>query len=197
LHPEGELAMKVKFGTVPLVYPVPIILAGANVNGKPNYATLGDCGIMGINPPLVYISSGQKHYTNQGILENGTYSVNFPSTDLLAVTDYCGIVSGSEVDKTALFETFYGELGTAPMIQECPVNLECRVIKEFSIQHRQIFVGEVVQAHVDEEFVVERDGRRMIAEMTQLDPIIYALDNRYYCIGEPIGTGYSEGKDFR
>ena len=184
--------MKVKFGTVPLVYPVPIILVGANVNGKPNYATLGDCGIMGINPPLVYISSGQKHYTNQGILENGTYSVNFPSTDLLAVTDYCGIVSGSEVDKSALFETFYGA-----MIRECPVNLECRVIKEFSIQHRQIFVGEVVQAHVDEEFVIEREGRQVIAEMTQLDPIIYALDNRYYCIGEPIGTGYNEGKDFQ
>jgi flavin reductase (DIM6/NTAB) family NADH-FMN oxidoreductase RutF len=187
--------MKVKFGAVPLVYPIPIVLAGANVNGRPNYATLGDCGVMGINPPLVYISSGQAHYTNQGILENGTYSVNFPSTDLLAVTDYCGIVSGSDVDKSVLFETFYGELGTAPMIRECPVNLECRVIKEFSIQHRQIFVGEVIQTHVDEEFVVEREGRQVIADMTRLDPIIYALDNRYYCIGEPIGMGYNEGKD--
>lgn len=80
--------MKIKFGPVPLVYPIPIVLAGADVNGKPNYATLGDCGVMGINPPLVYISSGYGHYTNQGILENGTYSINFPSTDMLAVTDY-------------------------------------------------------------------------------------------------------------
>ncbi len=69
------------------------------------------------------------------------------------------------------------------------------MIKEFSVQHRQIFVGEVVQAHVDEEFVVERDGRRVIAEMTRLDPIIYALDNRYYTIGRPIGIGYNEGQD--
>jgi flavin reductase (DIM6/NTAB) family NADH-FMN oxidoreductase RutF len=189
--------MKVKFGAVPLVYPIPIVLAGANVNGKPNFATLGDCGIMGINPPLVYISSGQDHYTNQGILENETYSINFPSTDLLAVTDYCGMVSGRDVDKSVLFETFYGELGTAPMIKGCPVNLECRVIKEFSIQHRQIFVGEVVQTYVAEEFVVERGGRRGIADMTRLDPIIYALDNRYYKIGEPIGFGYNEGKDFQ
>jgi len=80
--------MKIKFGPVPLVYPIPIVLAGADVNGKPNYATLGDCGVMGINPPLVYICSGYDHYTNQGILENGTYSINFPSTDMLAVTDY-------------------------------------------------------------------------------------------------------------
>jgi flavin reductase (DIM6/NTAB) family NADH-FMN oxidoreductase RutF len=189
--------MKEKLGAVPFVYPIPIVLAGANVHGKPNYATLGDCGVMGINPPLVYVSLAQRHYTTQGILENHTYSVNFPSTDLLAVTDYCGIVSGHEVDKSELFETFYGELGTAPMIRECPVNLECRVIKEFSIQHRQIFVGEVVQAHVDEKFVIEREGRRVIADMTKLDPIIYALDNRYYSIGGPIGVGYSESRDLQ
>jgi flavin reductase (DIM6/NTAB) family NADH-FMN oxidoreductase RutF len=188
------MIMKAKLGTVPLVYPIPIILAGARVQGRPNYATLGDCGIMGINPPLVYVSLGRNHYTTQGILENGTFSVNIPSTDLLAVTDYCGIVSGREVDKSSLFETFYGELGTAPMIRECPVNLECRVIREFSIQHRRIFVGEVVQTHVDEALVIEEGERRTIADMTQLDPIIYALDNRYYRIGEPIGLGYSEGK---
>lgn len=186
--------MKVKLGTLPLVYPIPIVLAGANVQGKANFATLGQCGIMGIDPPLVYISSHREHYTNQGILENGTYSINLPSTNLLAVTDYCGMVSGRKVDKSELFEVFYGELGTAPMIQECPVNLECRVVKEFSIEHRHIFVGRVAQAYADEEFVTEREGRCMVAEMTKLAPIIYALDNRYYRIGEPIGVGYSEGK---
>jgi flavin reductase (DIM6/NTAB) family NADH-FMN oxidoreductase RutF len=191
------MAMKVKLGTIPLVYPIPIVLAGANVGGRPNFATLGDCGVMGINPPLVYISSHREHYTNGGILENGTYSVNVPSTDLLAMTDYCGMVSGREIDKAELFEVFYGELGTAPMIRECPVNLECQVIKEFCIEHRQIFVGKVVQAYVDEEYVIERDGRKTIAEMTRLDPIIYALDNRYYRIGEPIGVGYQEGKGAR
>ena len=189
--------MKAKFGALPLVYPIPIVLAGANVHGRPNFATLGDCGIMGINPPLVYVSSHRDHYTNEGILENGTYSVNFPSTDLLAVTDYCGIVSGRDVDKSQLFEVFYGELGTAPMIVECPVNLECRVVKEFSIEHRQIFVGEVVQAYVDEEFTLRGEGRRAIADMGRLDPIIYALDNRYYSIGRVIGIGYREGEGFR
>ena len=188
--------MKIKFGAVPLVYPIPIILAGANVNGKPNFATLGDCGIMVIRPPIVFVSLNHDHYTTRGILENGTYSINIPTTEMLAVTDYCGIVSGKDVDKSALFKTFYGELGTAPMIEKCPVNLECRVVKEFAIQHRHIFVGEVAQAYVDEQFVVERDGRRAIAEMGKLDPIIYALDNRYYRVGAPIGIGYQEGKNF-
>jgi flavin reductase (DIM6/NTAB) family NADH-FMN oxidoreductase RutF len=188
--------MKARLGTIPYIYPIPVILAGANVHGRPNYELLGQCGVMGVNPPIVYISSGQDHYTNIGILENQTYSINFPTTAMLAVTDYCGIVSGHKVDKSELFESFYGELGTAPMITECPVNLECRVIREFAIQHRQIFVGEVVMAYADEAFITEEDGRRRIAELTRLDPILYALDNRYYSIGRPIGTGYQEGKEF-
>ncbi len=190
-------AEKVKFGKVPLVYPVPIILAGALVNNQPNFETLGDVGIMGIKPPLVYISSGQNHYTNQGILKNKTFSINFPTTQLLVKTDYCGVASGKDVDKSQLFNVFYGELETAPMIQECPVNLECKVIKKFSIQHRQIFVGDVLQSYVSEDFVIKSEEGQKIADMAKLDPIIYALDNRYYKIGEIIGRGYQESKKFK
>ncbi|MFX0121591.1 MAG: flavin reductase family protein [Candidatus Hodarchaeota archaeon] len=123
--------------------------------------------------------------------------MNFPSTTLLTVTDYCGTVSGHDTDKSQLFNIFYGELETAPMIEECPVNLECKVIKEFSILHRQIFVGDVAQVYVTKDFVLETNGRKKITDMTKLDPIIYALDNRYYRIGEPIGVGYQEGKKIK
>ncbi|MFX1378723.1 MAG: flavin reductase family protein [Promethearchaeota archaeon] len=189
-------AEKVKFGKVPLVYPVPIIFAGALVNNQPNFETLGDVGIMGINPPIVYISSGQNHYTNQGILENKTFSINFPNTQLLIKADYCGVTSGRNVDKSKLFNVFYGELKTAPMIQECPVNLECKVIKEFSIENRQIFIGDVIQSYVSKDFVIKGEEGQKIENMIKLDPIIYALDNRYYKIGEIIGTGYQESKKF-
>jgi flavin reductase (DIM6/NTAB) family NADH-FMN oxidoreductase RutF len=186
--------MKIKIGSIPYIYPVPIVLAGANVNGKPNFETVGDVGLMGIKPPIVFISSGNDHYTNQGILESGTFSINFPTTEMLAVVDYCGQISGRDMDKGALFEVFYGDLETAPLIATCPVNLECRVIQEFSIQHRQIFIGEVVQAHVDEKFVEVQGDRKTIADLGQLDPILYALDNRYYKIGPVIGKGYQEAK---
>jgi flavin reductase (DIM6/NTAB) family NADH-FMN oxidoreductase RutF len=186
--------LKVELGKLPYIYPIPITLVGATVHGKPNYVTIGDTGLMGINPPLVYVSSHRDHYTNIGILENGTFSINFPTTKMLAVTDYCGTVSGRDVDKAILFETVYGETGTAPLIVEYPVNLECRLVQEFSIQHRQVFVGEVVQTYVNEEFVVEQDGHKTIADLTQLDPILYALDNRYYRVGSPIGFGYQEAK---
>lgn len=188
--------MKTKLGKLPYIYPIPITLVGANINGKPNYVTIGDTGLMGINPPLVFVSSHRDHYTNIGILENGTFSINFPTTNMLTATDYCGTVSGRDVDKAALFETFYGETGTAPMITECPVNLECRLVQEFSIQHRQVFVGGVIQTYVNEELVSEQDGHKVIADLKQLDPILYALDNRYYCVGESIGVGYQEARKF-
>jgi len=186
--------MKIPLGKIPYVYPIPIALLGANVAGKPNYATVGDLGLMGIKPALVCVSSHRDHYTNIGILENETFSLNFPTTAMLSVTDYCGVFSGREVDKSALFDSFYGELQTAPMIRECPVSLECRLLQNVLIQHRQIFIAEVHCAYVDEAYLVEVDGKQQIAGLTQLDPILYALDNRYYSIGQPIGVGYKETK---
>ena len=183
---------KIKYGQIPFIYPIPITLVGSVVNGKPNFETIGDVGVIGIKPPLVYISSGQDHYTNIGIIENEAFSINFPSTSLLAKTDYCGTVSGRDIDKSQLFSTFFGDLKTAPMIHECPVNIECKVMKEFSIKHRQIFIADVIQTYINEEFVIEKDGQHRIANMKKLDPIIYALDNKYYKIGDEIGTGYKE-----
>jgi flavin reductase (DIM6/NTAB) family NADH-FMN oxidoreductase RutF len=187
--------MKKKLGSLPYIYPVPIVLAGATVKGQPSFTTIGDVGLMGINPPLVFISSHTRHYLNEGILETGCYSINFPTTEMLPVVDYCGQVSGREVDKGALFEVFYGDLELAPLIEDCPVNLECEVVKEFKIQHRQIFVGEVAQTHVDQSLLSEKDGRQAIADLAQLDPILYALDNCYYSIGKSIGIGYQEAGD--
>ena len=188
---------KVKLGQVPYVYPIPIVLIGALVDGKPNFEELGDVAVMGINPAIVCISSGNDHHTNKGILEHNTFSINFPTTKMLALTDYCGTVSGKDVDKSNLFDVFYGDYENTPMITECPVNLECRVIKEFSVQHRQIFIAEVVQAYINEEFVTEENDRKIVADLTKLDPIMYALDNRYYKIGEPIGIGYKESKKLK
>ena len=184
--------MKTKLGNLPYIYPVPIALVGTVVEGRPSFTTIGDVGLMGINPPLVYVSSHTKHHLNIGILENNCYSINFPTTEMLPDVDYCGQVSGKHVDKGSLFEVFYGDLETAPMIASCPVTLECRLVKEFSIQHRQIFVGEVVQTHVEEDFVHMVNGKPVIADIPLLDPILYALDNRYYGVGEPIGIGYQE-----
>lgn len=186
--------MKHEFGAIPMIYPIPMILVGAVVKGEPNFTLIGDCGIMGLHPPILSISLHEEHYSTLGILHNNQFSLNIPDTDMLQKADYCGSVSGREHQKCDLFEVFTGDLPHAPMIVSCPVNLACRVVKDFTIGHRHIFIGEVVQSYVSDDYVEERDGSRSIAQLSRLDPIIYALDNNYYGIGEVIGSGYHEGR---
>ncbi|MBU1050609.1 flavin reductase family protein [Candidatus Bipolaricaulota bacterium] len=184
---------KVKLGAVPLVYPIPIVLVGTNVDGVANFTEVGDCAVMGIQPALVTISLSATHHTTKGIDNTRVFSVNFPSTQMLSLADYCGMVSGCDVDKGALFATFQGEHTQVPLIEDCPVGLECRVLEVTQIKHRRLFIAEVVECYVSDQFVVTIDGKKQIADLIQLDPIIYALDNRYYGIGSPIGVGYREG----
>jgi len=191
--------MKTKLGPVQLLYPIPIVLVGAVVKGRPNFETIGQAAIMGVRPALVCISSGRDHHTNAGIIERRAFSINLPTTELLPAVDYCGMVSGRDVDKAALFDVFTSDSLGVPMIRQCPVNLECQVIHEFSVEHRQMFVARVVETYVNSDLVqLERPGegagRPLLAPLTQLDPIIYALDQKYYRVGDAIGRSYHEGK---
>ncbi len=199
---------KVSIGSFPLVYPIPVVLVGAKVGGAPNFETVGNCAIAGFNPGLVFVSSVRSHYTNRGIVENGTFSVNIPATDLVAVTDFCGIASGRDYDKGGLFKVFYGSLATAPMIEECPVNLECRVLHEYTYGEMQMFIGLIAQTYVPEEHTrwiadprpgaAAGAGRYVYSRpaLAELDPIIFHHDNLYYGIGQGqvVGHGYRDGK---
>jgi flavin reductase (DIM6/NTAB) family NADH-FMN oxidoreductase RutF len=98
----------------------------------------------------ISLGMNKGHYTNAEIKEHGTFSVNIPSIDMVTKTDYCGLVSGRRVDKGALFETFYGKLGSAPMIKECPVNMECRLIQTIDFPRHDIFIGEIAETYCDE-----------------------------------------------
>ncbi len=184
---------KVKLGAVPLVYPIPIVLVGAIVDGVANFTEVGDCAVMGIHPALVTVSLSATHHTTKGIDATGAFSINLPSSQMLSLADYCGMVSGRDVDKSVLFETFQGEQTDAPLIRDCPVGLECRVLEVVQVKHRRLFIAEVVECYVSPQFVETVDGKHQIADLFKLDPILYALDNRYYRIGNVIGTGYSEG----
>jgi flavin reductase (DIM6/NTAB) family NADH-FMN oxidoreductase RutF len=119
-----------------------------------------------------------------------------PKTGNLALVDRFGQVSGRDVDKSQYVESFFGELETAPMIESCPVAIECRVLHEVSVEHRRIFIGAVAQTHVDEGYMTE-DGDPKVASLQKLDPILYALDNRYYRVGAVIGEGYKEGRNLQ
>ena len=77
---------------------------------------------------MMAIVLGNHHHTNIGIKENNAFSLCLPSEDMVVVTDYCGIKSGKKTDKSKLFDLFYGELKAAPMIETCPLSVECKLV---------------------------------------------------------------------
>jgi len=157
------------------------VLAGASVDGKPNYATVGAYGVVS-QKPVLYISLKNSHYTTAGVVENGFFSVNMPSSELLEKTDYCGIVSGSKVDKSKIFESFYDEAGNAPMIKECPINYLCKVVQTIPIFDFTMFLGEIVAVYANEDCV--DNGKPNALKMK---PIVM-MAAEYYDLNEKIGS---------
>lgn len=185
---------KLKLGAKTFLYPMPTTLVGANVNGKPNYLAIAYCGIMQRKPPMLEVTLGKMHYTNAGIKENKAFSVNIPSEDLVKVTDYCGIVSGKDTDKSTLFETFYGTLKTAPMIKECPINIECKLVQTLDLGGtNEIFIGEIIETYSEEKYLTND-----LLDITKLKPIIFSIhDACYWRVGENIGKAFNIGKNFK
>ncbi len=184
---------KIKIDPKTYLYPMPTILLGSSVKGKPSYNTIAYCGIVSHNPPAISAASNKRHYTNIGIRENKTFSINIPSADMVKVTDYCGIVSGHDVDKSVLFDSFYGELETAPMIMECPLNLECRLVETVTLLNWEAFIGEIAAVYTSEEYMT--DG---LLDITKIDPIIFAMhEYNYYRLGDLLAKAHSVGKDYK
>lgn len=184
---------KIKMGSKDCLYPNPIVLVGVNVNDKPNYLNVSYCGIVNRIPAMISISLNRLHYSCDGIKQNKTFSINIPSESMLKVTDYCGIVSGKEVDKSKFFKTFYGELKNAPMIDECPINVECEVINELDLGGTNItIIGKVVQTYTEEKYLTNG-----IPDLKKIDPILLSIyEFNYYNVGEKIGKAWDIGKNY-
>ncbi len=184
---------KKQIGAKSYINPMPVTLVGANVSGKPNYLTIASCNMMCSKPPIVFVSLVKTRHTATGIRENNTFSINMPSANMAKVTDYCGITSGHKVDKSRLFTTFYGKLGNAPMIEECTVNMECKVLQTLQYGRDDIFIGEVVAAYAEEKYLTNG-----LPDMRKVAHFTYSLnDDNYWALGEHLGKAYSIGKDFK
>jgi flavin reductase (DIM6/NTAB) family NADH-FMN oxidoreductase RutF len=170
---------------------MPTTLVGANVSGRPNFITIAHAGLMGTG--CITLSVNKMHYTNAGIKQNKTFSVNIPSTDMVEKADYCGLVSGKDTDKAELFETFYGRLGTAPMIQECPINMECRLIQTIDFPNHDGFIGKIVETYCDNECLI--DG---VVDFSKVRPILLVRnDESYWKLGERFAKAWNVGKQLR
>ena len=103
---------KISIETNIFMFPMPVVLVGSIINGKPNFMAVGWISRVNGSPPMLAIGINKTHYTAEGIKENRTFSVNIPSANMFVKVDFCGLVSGRKTDKSKLFQVFYGDLKT-------------------------------------------------------------------------------------
>lgn len=181
---------KITLGAFPYLYPMPTVIVGALVDDKPNFITVSYCGIVQHKPPMVSIALIDRHYTNKGIKDTGCFSINIPNTRMLKITDYLGINSGKNIDKSDLFTIFYGKLQRAPMIHETPLNLECRLVKTVDMGNNcEIYIGEIVESYSEKRFL--KNGYPYIKK---LNPILFSINsNNYFKVGRKLGPAWRLG----
>jgi len=183
--------MKTQLGAVNALYPTPTTLVGALVNEKPNFNTIAHIGIMDYTH--ISLGMGKKKYTSGGIKENKTFSVCLPSENLIKETDFCGIMTGKNTDKAALFDIFYGDLETAPMISECPVCMECRLDRIVDFDTHEAIIGEVVQTWADESVLM--DGK---VDIAGIKPLLFDMaSKKYWALGDALGDCWNIGKQLK
>ena len=184
---------KKKLGAQPMVWPHPTVLVGSHVNGFPDFAAVAWTGVAASNPAAVSIALQHHRYSLKGIRQNMTFSVNVPSEDLVKETDYCGLVSGLDTDKVkdCSFTVFYGNLDTAPLIEECPINLECEAIHIMNLGSHALVVGKVVETHISEDCLTEGHP-----DMNKVKPFTFG-PGKYFTIGEAFADAFSIGKEIK
>lgn len=182
---------KIKFESKVTAYPMPVCLVGANIEEKPNFMAVAWVSKVNSNPPMMMIALGKRQYTAKGIKDNGTFSINFPDKSQVEKTDYCGLFSGRTVDKSKVFEVFYGELETAPMISECPICYELKLQETVELTGTNMFIGEIIAGYCEERYLSDNK-----VDIIQTKPflLVEGLTNEYNELGNHVANAFSIGK---
>ena len=172
--------------------PVPVVLVGCGKEGSYNLITIAWTGTICSKPPMLSISVRPERHSYGLIRESGEFTVNLPTVDLIHATDYCGVVSGKDVDKfkETNLTPLSGSKVAAPLVAECPLGLECKVTQTIELGSHTLFLAEIVAVQVSEEFVTSEG--RLALEKAGLAAYVHG---HYFEVGKAIGHfGYSVRK---
>ena len=176
-----------------MVYPVPAVMVSvSDKNGKANIITVAWTGTVCSDPPMAYISVRPERYSHHMIQETGEFVINLTTKELAFATDYCGVKSGKDVDKWKEMGLTPGKASKVqtPIIQECPVNIECRVTEVKHLGSHDMFLADIVAVDVEEE-LLDQNGK-LCLDRCQLAAFAHG---EYFALGERLGTfGFSVRK---
>ena len=174
-----------------LVAPVPAVMVSCGSVEKPNVITVAWCGITNTVPPKTYVSIRPERYSHALIKDSGEFVINLVPRNLAKTADYCGMVTGRKIDKfkkcalTALPSLHVD----APAIEQCPINIECRVSEIISLGSHDMFLADIVGVRVDERLF---EGDKICINRAHLCAFAHG---EYYELTNRLGKfGYSVKK---
>ena len=177
-----------------MLYPLPAVMVStADKSGKSNIITVAWTGTVCTNPAMLYISVRPERYSYDLLKDSGEFVVNLTTEKLKKATDWCGVRSGRDVDKWKEMHLTAGrasKLDYAPIIEECPVNIECKVteIKELGSHH--MFIADVTAVHADDKYMDANNS----FHLNDSNLLAYS-HGAYFELGRQLGTfGYSVRK---
>lgn len=181
--------MRKNFGAKPILYPQPVFIIGSyDENGTPDAMNAAWGGISEANQISMCLSAG--HKTVKNILAHGAFTVSMATAEQLVACDYVGIVSANDVPnkmEKAGFHTIKSENVDAPLIEELPLAVECKLISYDEETCRM--VGEIINVCADESILT--DG---VIDPMKLRPITFdGMNHAYYVLGEKVGNAFKDG----
>ena len=169
-----------------MIYPLPAVLVSVGENEKEyNLFTVAWTGTVCTNPPMCYISVRPERHSYEILKRTGEFVINLTTAQLARATDWCGVRSGRDYEK-------FSEMGLtpipatqvkAPVVEESPVAIECRVRQILPLGSHDMFIADVVNVLVDEEYIDPESGK---LDLQRAEPIAYS-HGEYFKLGEVIG----------
>ena len=180
--------MKKNIGKSLALYPTPLVIVGAMVDGKPNWLLVGHLEIIGHDH--IMVSLAKTHYTNKGIKESKKLSIAIVDESMLKKADYVGCVSGAKEDKSNVFDYHISEIGV-PIIDEAPVVMECTVDDIYETEGFESFICVIDNVYADEKVINEQDK----IDYHMLKPVLFEMPTyEYLKTGDVIGKCMKIGK---
>lgn len=177
-----------------MLYPLPAVMVStADTKGEDNIITVAWTGTVCTDPAMLYISVRPERYSYHMLRESGEFAVNLTTERLAKATDWCGVRSGRDVDKWKEMKLTRGKaerLIYAPVIEECPVNIECRVTEVKELGSHHMFLAEVLAVQADQRYM-EDSGK---FELNRTGLLTYS-HGEYFSLGKDLGRfGFSVKK---
>jgi len=169
-------------GTV--LFPLPVVMVSCgSLEKDANIITIAWTGTVCSEPPMIAVGVRPERHSHSLIKESGEFVVNVPDINTIDATELCGVLSGRDVDKFAKagLTAGKGKKVSAPIIQECPLNIECKVVETISLGSHDLFIGEVVAVQGSPEIIVENNK----LDIAKIVPIVYA-GGEYWTLGHKV-----------